>query len=73
MDREDWKRRARRAELSQATLARLLGHAPNTISRQLLGRWQSGIPRHVKAAIVAWELMSDEQRQAWQDEVERSG
>jgi hypothetical protein len=73
MDRENWQRRAKRAELSQVRLAKILGHAPNTITRQLLGRWQSGIPRHVKAAIVAWELMTDEQREAWQAELDRSG
>ncbi|MBX3579927.1 MAG: hypothetical protein KF723_22215 [Rhizobiaceae bacterium] len=46
-------------------MARLLGHAEITISRQLRGHWESGVPKHVRAAIVAWELMTPDQREAW--------
>ena len=57
----------------QKMLAYLLGFAENTISRQLRGKWSSGTtPRHVVAAIVAWELMSEEQRDRWFEEVDRS-
>ena len=73
MDWEHWQARAKTAGLSQKMLAYLLGFAENTISRQLRGKWSSGTtPRHVVAAIVAWELMSEEQRDRWFEEVERS-
>ncbi len=62
---EPWQMRAKAAGLSQAMLSRLLGFAPITISRQLRGQWQSGVPKHIKAAIEAWELMTPEQREAW--------
>lgn len=39
--------------LSQKVLARLLGHAEITVSRQLRGHWETGVPRHVIAAILA--------------------
>lgn len=65
MDGTFWQQRAKAAGLSQRTLARLLGHAEITISRQLRGHWQSGIPRHVIAAIIAWEMMTPEQRDMW--------
>ncbi len=73
MDGEYWQRRAKAVGLSQKTLAQLLGYAENTISRQLRGKWSTGsTPRHVVAAIVAWEIMTDEQRVRWSEEVERS-
>lgn len=65
MENAPWQQRARAAGLSQKVLARLLGHAEITVSRQLRGHWESGVPQHVKAAIIAWELMTDEQRQSW--------
>lgn len=57
--------RAKRAGLSQKALASLLGVTENTASLQLRGKWASGTPRYVVAAIVAWELMTHEQRQRW--------
>lgn len=71
MDGERWQNRAKNAGLSQRQLAELLGFSPNTISRQLRGMWESGVPRHVIAAIVAWELMTPEQREDWLSVVER--
>ena len=65
MDNEPWQVRAKRAGLSQATLATLSGHAPMTISRQLRGQWKSGVPKHVIALIEAWEMMTPELREAW--------
>lgn len=73
MEHHPWQRRARAAGLTQKMLAGLLGHAETTISRQLRGRWESGTPLHVKSAILAWELMSDEQRAAWISAVEATG
>ncbi len=72
MDGVEWQKRAKAAGLSQKALARLLGFAENTISRQLRGKWSSGAtPRHVIAAIIAWELMTPDQREKWFDEVDR--
>lgn len=65
MENTPWQQRAKAAGLSQKVLARLLGHAEITVSRQLRGHWESGVPQHVKAAIIAWELMTEEQRQRW--------
>jgi transcriptional regulator with XRE-family HTH domain len=72
MDRTEWQLRAKRAGLSQKALAGLMGFAENTVSRQLRGLWESGVPRHIKAAIIAWELMTPDQRNRWIAEVESS-
>ncbi len=60
-----WQIRARAAGLSQRLLARILGHTEANASAQLRGHLQSGVPQHVKAAILAWEMMSPEQRTSW--------
>lgn len=65
MERHPWQQRAKAAGLTQKALAKLLGHAEITVSRQLRGQWESGVPRHVIAAIIAWELMTKRQRAAW--------
>lgn len=66
-----WQMRAKAAGLTQRVLSRLLGHAENTISRQLRGHWSSGIPKHVVASILAWEIMTEEQRRAWVAAIEK--
>lgn len=35
------------------------------MSRHLRGHLQSGVPQNVLAAVVAWELMTPEQRELW--------
>lgn len=66
-----WQVRAKDAGLSQRVLARLLGRPEITVSRQLRGKFGGGeTPLHVISAILAWELMSAEQRQAWVSAVE---
>jgi len=65
MENAPWQVRAKQAGLSQKVLAKLLGHAEITISRQLRGHWDSGIPQHVRAAVIAWEIMTPEQRAEW--------
>lgn len=72
MDGHPWQRRAKAAGLTQTTLARLLGHSESTVSRQLRGHWQSGIPRHVIAAVIAWEVMTPHQRADWIEAVDRT-
>jgi hypothetical protein len=64
MDNQPWQRRAKDAGLTQVTLARLLGRPVNTISRQIRGE-NGGVPQHLIAVIVAWEMMTPEQRNGW--------
>jgi len=72
MEGHPWQQRAKAAGLTQKMLARLLGHAEITVSRQLRGHWESGVPRHVIAAIIAWELMTPDQRAAWLKATQRT-
>jgi hypothetical protein len=71
MDNEPWQRRAKDAGLSQVTLARLLGRPVNTISRQIRGE-NGGVPQHLIAVIVAWEMMTPEQREQWMSVTRRA-
>jgi len=64
-----WQIRAKRAGLSQKELATLLGVADNTVSLQLRGRWKSGIPQYVQFAIIAWEKLSQDGRDALREEM----
>jgi hypothetical protein len=66
----EWGRRAHAAGLDQKTLARLAGAAPNSVSRGLKGEWASGVPGHLRALILAWELMTPEQREEWVRSIE---
>jgi len=58
------------ADLEQRMLVTLTGHDKTTVSRQLRGYWRSGIPVHVRSMIIAWELMTPEQRAEWLRRVE---
>lgn len=60
VENEPWQKRAKAAGLTQKSLARLLGVAENTVSLQLRGKWQSGVPQYVKTVILAWERLSPE-------------
>lgn len=60
---ENWRDRARNAGLTQRMLARLTGVHENTVSRQFKGDWD--LPQYVKSAVVAWEIMTEEQRREW--------
>lgn len=73
MDGKPWQNRAKAAGLTQKLLARLLGHAENTVSRQLRGHWDSGIPKHVRTTILAWEIMTPEQRERWMQQADDAG
>ena len=57
-----WQKRAIAAGLRQQTLVTLTGHGKTTIARQLRGYWQSGIPKHIRSMIIAWEVMTPDQR-----------
>lgn len=64
MDNEPWQRRAKAAGLNQVRLAKLLGRPVNTISRQIRGE-NGGVPQHLMAVIIAWEMLTPEQRDEW--------
>jgi hypothetical protein len=70
MEANPWQIRAKAAGLSQKTLAKLMGRAEITLSKQIRGHFGDGVPRHVIAAIVAWELMTEAQRQTWINRVQ---
>jgi len=57
-----WQQRTRAAGLTQRVLARLLGYTDATVSSQLRGHREGGVPRHVVAVIVMWEMLTPEQR-----------
>lgn len=61
--------RAKRANLPQKLLARITGVSENTASLQLRGKWESGTPRYVIATIIAWEMLSHDQRRQWLEEL----
>ena len=69
MKNTEWQRRAKAAGLTQRTLAKLFGKRPSTVSDQLQGKF-GDVAQEYKAAIIAWELMTEEQRQEW---IERLG
>ena len=71
MENFPWQIRARAAGLTQRKLARLLGHHERTVSSQLRGHWKSGVPRHVIAAIIVWEMLSPEDRERWLSAVDQ--
>ena len=71
MDNEPWQKRAKRAGLNQKTMASLLGLAPNTVSQQLRGKWQTGTPKYVQFAILIWEQSSQETKDKMLDWAER--
>lgn len=60
-----WQQRMRAAGLSQRVLSRMLGRPEITVSKQLRGHFKGVVPQHLTAVIVAWELMTAEQREAW--------
>ena len=60
----DWQTRARMAGLTQRQLARLVGLTDGTLSKQLTGRWPSGLSQSVKTVIMAWERLTPEAKAA---------
>lgn len=67
------QRRLKAIGLTQRTLGRLLGYGESKMSRHLRGHLQSGVPQNVLAAIVAWEVMTPEQRELWVAKVTQEG
>jgi hypothetical protein len=64
MDNEPWHCRAKDAGLTQVKLAKLLGLPLNTIARQIRGE-NGGVPQHLIAVIIAWEMMPPDHRDEW--------
>lgn len=63
--RTPWQIRAIAAGLDQETIRRILKLAKSSVSRGITGRWESGVPPAIKATILAWEVMTPEQREEW--------
>lgn len=66
VDNEPLQMRAKQAGLAQKRLAQILGVSENTASLQLRGKWESGTPRYVIAAIIAWELLDHDKKLEWE-------
>ncbi len=64
VDNEPWQKRARRAGLTQAELARLAGKRENAISEGLRGKGKGGVPRYLRSLIRLWEMADRTQREA---------
>jgi len=69
VDNEPLQQRAKRAGLPQKRLAQIVGVSENTASLQLRGKWESGTPRYVVAALIAWELLDHDARQLWEEKI----
>jgi hypothetical protein len=65
MDNTEWQVRAKAAGLTQLMLAQLLGLTPTGVSQGIRGKWESGVPQNIRATVIAWELMTPEQRAEW--------
>lgn len=65
MKNTPWQIRLKATGLTQKRLAEILGVAENTLSRQMRGEWDA--PGYVEAAVVAWEMMDDDDRALWID------
>lgn len=64
MEWQEWQVRARNAGLRQRVIARLTGRTETNVSMQLRGKFGGGVPAYVRTIIIAWELMTPEQREA---------
>jgi len=71
IEKTPWQRRAIDVGLRQQALVILTDHDKTVISRWLRDYRQSGIPKHIRSIIIAWELMTPEQRAAWLQGVEQ--
>jgi len=63
VDNEPWQKRARRAGLTQAELARLAGKRENAISEGLRGKGKGGVPVYLRTIIRLWEMSDRSQRE----------
>lgn len=62
-----WQARAHAAGLQQKVLAEITGKTEINVSQQLRGMYggKGEPPRYVVATIIAWELMTLDQREEW--------
>lgn len=62
-----WQTRAHAAGLQQKVLAEITGKTEINVSQQLRGMYggKGEPPRYVVATIIAWELMTLDQREEW--------
>jgi transcriptional regulator with XRE-family HTH domain len=64
VENEPWQKRARRAGLTQAELARLAGKRENAISEGLRGKGKGGVPTYLRTIIRLWEVANRQEREA---------
>ena len=64
VENEPWQKRARRAGLTQAELARLAGKRENAISEGLRGKGKGGVPVYLQTIIRLWEIADRKEREA---------
>lgn len=63
--RTPWQLRAMAVGLDQETIRRILKLAKSSVSRGMTGKYDSGVPQSIKATVLAWEIMTPEQREEW--------
>lgn len=64
VENEPWQKRARRAGLTQAELAKLAGKRENAISEGLRGKGKGGVPVYLRSLIRLWEVAGRKEREA---------
>lgn len=70
LSHDEWEIRARKAGLKQVQLATLAGISPNTVYRAFAGHWNNGdVPGYLKAIIMAWEIMNEDQKKEWRENI----
>jgi transcriptional regulator with XRE-family HTH domain len=66
MDGEPWQMRVKALGISQVDLADALGYTTPKLSAALRGKGMAnGVPKHLRALIIALEDMSADQRADW--------
>lgn len=66
MDGEPWQMRVKSLGISQVDLADALGYTTPKLSAALRGKdMANGVPKHLRAMIIALEDMNGDQRDAW--------
>lgn len=70
MEGTAWQIRMKEAGLTQRLLARTIGRPENTVSRQMKEEF-GPVPGDLIAIILAWEMMSAEQRADWFETIQR--
>lgn len=65
-----WQIRMKQAGLTQRRLAQTIDRPENTVSRQMKEEYEP-VPGDLIAIILAWEMLSEDQRADWFDSIAR--